>query len=90
MDNSDLVTKKDLQQELAQLEVRLETRIVDRLTEVVRDVETSLLTAFHGYGKGQAARMHLLEVGDSATLQRLAALEERVLNLETRRGPGSR
>jgi len=78
MDNSDLVTKKDL----AELE--------NRLTELIRDVETSLLTGFHGYGKGQSARMHLLEVGDSATLQRLAALEERVLNLETRRGPGSR
>ncbi len=67
----------------------METRIVDRLTELVRDVETNLLTSFHGYGKGQSARMHLLEVSDSATSQRLAALEERVLNLETRRGPGA-
>jgi hypothetical protein len=79
------VTKKDL----AELEARLETRIVDRLTELIRDVETRLLTAFHGYGKGQAARMHVLEVADSATATRLAALEERVLNLETHRGPGS-
>jgi hypothetical protein len=77
MDNGDLATKKDL--------AEMETRIVDRLTEVIRDVETQLLTSFHGYGKGQAARMHLLEVSDSATAQRLAALEERVLNLETRR-----
>jgi hypothetical protein len=85
MDNSELTTKKDL----AELEVRLETRIVDRLTELIRDVETQLLTSFHGYGKGQSARMHVLEVTDSATAQRLAALEERILNLETRRGPGS-
>jgi hypothetical protein len=82
MDNNDLATKRDL--------AELETRIVDRLTELIRDVETQLLTAFHGYGKGQAARMHVLEVSDSATAQRLAALEERVLNLETHRGPGSR
>jgi len=75
------VTKKDL--------AEAETRIVDRLTELIRGVETSLLTAFHGYGKGQAARMHVLEVSDTATAQRLAALEERVLNPETRRGPGS-
>jgi hypothetical protein len=74
MDDNAPVTKKDL------------AEAVDRLTELVRDVETSLLTAFHGYGKGQAARMHVLEVSDSATAQRLAALEERVLNLETRRG----
>jgi hypothetical protein len=82
MDNNDLATKRDL--------AELETRIIDRLTELIRDVETQLLTAFHGYGKGQAARMHVLEVSDSATAQRLAALEERVLNLETHRGPGSR
>jgi len=81
MDNSELATKKDL--------AAMETRIVDRLTELIRDVETRLLTSFHGYGKGQAARMHVLEVSDSATAQRLAALEERVLNLETYRGPGS-
>src|SRR5579863_1294876 len=66
-----------------------ETRIVDRLTELVRDVETSMLTAFHGYGKGQASRMHVLEVADTSFSQRLAALEERVLNLETRRGRGA-
>jgi hypothetical protein len=82
MDNNDLATKRDL--------AELETRIVDRLTDLIRNVETQLLTAFHGYGKGQAARMHVLEVSDSATAQRLAALEERVLNLETHRGPGSR
>jgi hypothetical protein len=81
MDNGDSITKKDLGE--------LETRIVDRLTELIRDVEPRLLTSFHGYGKGQTARMHVLEVADSATAQRLAALEERVLNLETRRGPGS-
>jgi hypothetical protein len=77
MENGELATKKDF--------AEMETRIVYRLTELIRDVETQLLTAFHGYGKGQAARMHLLEVSDSATATRLAALEERVLNLETRR-----
>ena len=71
------VTKKDLNE------------AVDKLTELIRDVETSLLTSFHGYGKGQAARMHALEVSDSTFATRLAALEERVLNLEARRGPGS-
>jgi len=76
MAEPDAVTKKDL------------AEAVEQLTELIRDVETSLLTAFHGYGKGQAARMHVLEVSDAATAQRLAALEERVLNLETRRGPG--
>ena len=89
-------TKRDLIELEGKLEANfdkklgeMETRIVDRLTELVRDVETSLLTAFHGSGKGQAARMHLLEAADSSAAQRLAALEERVPNLETRRGPGT-
>jgi hypothetical protein len=88
MENSELATKKDL----AELEARLDTKLDaklgalgDRLIELSRDVETRLLTAFHGYGRGQAVRMHVLEVSDSATAQRLAALEERVLNLETYR-----
>jgi hypothetical protein len=73
MADSDPVTKKDL------------AEFKEAMTELVRDVETNLLTSFHGYGKGQAVRMYALEVGDSAVNQRLAALEERVLNLETRR-----
>ncbi len=77
MADSDPVTKKDL--------AELKEALTESITELVRDVETNLLTSFHGYGKGQAVRMHALEVGDSAVNQRLAALEERVLNLETRR-----
>jgi len=73
MADSDPITKKDLQE------------LKDSLTELVRDVETSMLTAFHGYAKGQAGRMAALEVGDAAVKQRLDALELRVLSLETRR-----
>jgi hypothetical protein len=73
MADSDPVTKKDL------------AELKDALTELMRGIETNLLTSFHGYGKGQALRMHALEVGDAAVIGRLAALEERVLNLETRR-----
>lgn len=83
------VTKKDLAEMEARLGVKLatqKTEMVDELTELIRDVETRSLTSFHGYGKGQAARMHAFEVSDSAVATRLAALEERVLNLETRRG----
>jgi hypothetical protein len=77
MADSDPVTKKDL----ADLKVAL----TESLTELIRDVETSLLTSFHGYGKGQAGRMTALEVGDAPVKQRLDALEQRVLSLETRR-----
>ncbi len=73
MADSDPVTKKDLEE------------LKDALTELVRDVETSMLTAFQGYARGQAGRMTALEVGDAAVKQRLDALELRVLSLETRR-----
>lgn len=33
----------------------------DRLTEGMRGIETSLLTAFHSYAKGQTARLHTAE-----------------------------
>jgi len=92
MADSDPATKKDLQDLEARLEAKLEVKfdakldaLADRLTELIRNVETSLLTAFHGYAKGQAVRLQAVEVADSAVNQRLAALEERVLNLETRR-----
>ena len=58
MDNSELVTKKDLAEFEAKLEAKIDTKlevVADRLTELIRDVETKLLTAFRGYGKGQAA-----------------------------------
>ncbi len=97
--NNEPATKQDVQdlkQEMQQLEARMdvrmqemEYRIVDRLTEFSRDMETRLLTAFHGYGKGQAARMHSVEIGQGDMLLRFAALEERVLNLETRGGSGA-
>jgi hypothetical protein len=77
MADSDPVTKKDLEE--------LKVAFTESLTELIRDVETSLLTSFHGYGKGQAGRMTALEVGDAMVNQRLDALEQRVLSLETRR-----
>lgn len=57
----------------------------DELKEFMRQIETDLLTAFHGYGQGQSARMHTLEVTDADLKIRLAALEDRILALETRR-----
>jgi len=47
-------------------ELRNEIQAVkDELTELVRQVETNLLTEFHRYAKGQQVRMHSLENGNS-------------------------
>ena len=57
----------------------------ERAQEFARTIETSLLTAFHGYAKGQTARLHTAESTAHDFAVRLAAIEERLLNLETRR-----
>jgi hypothetical protein len=57
----------------------------ERSPEFARDIETKLLSAFHGCAKGQTARLHRAEVTTADLAIRIAALEERILNLETRR-----
>jgi hypothetical protein len=59
----------------------------DRAQEFARGIETNLLTAFHGHAKGQTARLHTAELTAHDMGIRIAALEERVLNIETRQRP---
>ena len=59
----------------------------DRGQEFARGIETNLLMAFHGHAKGQTARLHTAELTTHDMGIRIAALEERVLNIETRRPP---
>ena len=56
-----------------------------RTQEFTRDIETRLLSAFHGHAKGQTARLHTNEVVAQDLGIRIAALEDRMLNLETRK-----
>jgi len=59
----------------------------ERTQEFGRGIETNLLTAFHGHAKGQTARLHTAELTTYDMGIRIAALEERVLNIETRQRP---
>jgi len=59
----------------------------ERSQEFARQIETNLLTAFHGHARGQTARLHTAEVTATGLATRVSALEDRVLNLETRRPP---
>ena len=59
----------------------------ERSQEFARQIETNLLTAFHGHARGQTARLHTAEVTATDLATRVSALEDRVLNLETRRPP---
>jgi hypothetical protein len=58
-----------------------------RAQEFARDIETNLLRAFHGHAKGQTARLHTAEITAADLAIRIAALEDRMLNVETRRPP---
>jgi hypothetical protein len=90
MDDDRPVTRRDLdelKQELKQ-EFRQEMKhLADSLTEMMRDTETKLLTAFHGYAKGTGARIQRTEISEAANAARIEALESRVLDLETRQRP---
>jgi hypothetical protein len=50
-------------------------------------MQTEILKGIEAFARGNFARMHRLETSDAATTERLAALEERVLMLETRQRP---
>ena len=55
-----------------------------RTIEAVRDMQTEMLRGIEAFARGNFARMHRLETSDAATVEQLAALEERVMRLETR------
>jgi hypothetical protein len=79
-ENDSPLSRKDLQT----LEARIDKKFED-MSEQMRDIETALLRAFQNYAQGVAAQIQKLTASDSATEIRMAALENRVLELETRR-----
>jgi BMFP domain-containing protein YqiC len=85
-----MLTPEDLEQ-IRSIVTTAVTTAVDAaetgIQEFTRDIETNLLAAFHGYARGQTARLHTAEVTAADLAQRVAALEDRMLNLETRRPP---
>lgn len=61
----------------------------NELVDSMRQIETNLLTEFHRYAKGQNARVHNVEVGESDLKLRLSVVETRLLALETRLPPSA-
>ena len=55
-----------------------------RLTEVVRDTETKLLTAFYDFAKANQQRVSELEGTDAALKRRIGTIEDRLLEVEKR------
>jgi hypothetical protein len=81
MDNKKPVTRAKFASGLRDLE--------NRLVDSMRQIETNLLTEFHRYAKGQNARVHSVEVGESDLKLRLSVVETRLLALETRLPPSA-
>jgi hypothetical protein len=100
-DNGETATKQDLREAVESITHLIRdtaageraaftaaiTAAEERAQEFARNIETNLLTAFHGHSKGQNARLHTAEVTAADLAIRITALEERVLNIETRRPP---
>ena len=89
---SEMATKQDIAQlrsEMGGMATKQDlAHLTDHLTELARDIETRLLTAFHGYGKGVSNRLHDYEISKRTLEDRVAILEDRILNIETGHGPG--
>ena len=88
MANGKPVTKVELDSAVGDLRTAIRTQ-KDELVDAMRQIETNLLTEFHRYAKGQNARIHNVEVGETDMKLRLSALEDRVLALETRIPPSA-
>ena len=85
-DNADPITPEDRPATLRDI-AAAEERIVDRLTEVMRDMQTEMLTGLQAFARGNFTRFHTVESTQTDLNIRMAALEERVMYLETRRPP---
>jgi hypothetical protein len=57
------------------------------LIEAMRDMQTEIIRGLERFARGNFARMHRLETSDNDLAERLNALEERVLAVETRLPP---
>lgn len=84
------ITKQDLREALDAVVQSIRAEILaseQRSQEFARTIETNMLTAFHGHARALTARLHTGEIAAADLAIRMAALEDRMLNLECRRPP---
>jgi acyl-homoserine lactone acylase PvdQ len=68
----------------AELKVAM-SELQSAMSEQMRNIETAMLRAFQSYAQGVSAQFQKANASELATETRLSALENRVLELETRR-----
>jgi hypothetical protein len=77
-------------EEIAAAQLRIAAAVTtaqDRTIEAPRDMQSEILRGIEAFARGNFARMARLETAEASTTQRLAAIEERLLALETRQHP---
>ncbi len=80
---------EDLRTYLIGMESRLEEKIIgmesrleEKFAERIHDSETNLLKEFWKWGRVSDQRIRRVEHSDATTVERLAAMEERLFTLE--------
>ncbi len=76
-------TKRDIDELRQEMNLKFEEQ-ENRLTEVMRNIETSLLKAFYGYGETTRQRFAMIEGQTDNVIQRMRILEDRVFEIEKR------
>ena len=76
-------TDSTLKTDVAELRTQVANLRVDML-ERLEKLETRLLTEIHGYARAMESRMHIYEVQSASVAERLAAIETRVGELESK------
>jgi hypothetical protein len=83
-------TLRDVTTAVAAAEQRITAAITaaeERAGERARDLQTEILRGLEAFAKGNFTRFHTVESHQNDINIRLAAIEERVMYLETRRPP---
>jgi hypothetical protein len=84
--NTDYATKTGVaavKTDVAGVKTEVANLRVDML-ERLEQVENRLLTEFHKYARATESRMHVYEVQSASVAERLAAIETRVRELESK------
>jgi len=83
-------TQRDVATAITAAEQRITAAIIaaeGRAAERARDLQTEILRGLESFARGNFARFHSVESNQTDLNIRMAALEERVMYLETRRPP---
>jgi hypothetical protein len=76
LDNADPIAPEDrpaTQRDVATAIAAAEERIVDRLTEVMREMQTEMLTGLQAFARGNFTRFHTVESTQTDLNIRMAA-----------------